>query len=913
MALALFDVRPEERRVASIAFFTLLGITAAHTLIETARDALFLAKIPVEHLPALYLAIAAAGLVTTRAGAAFEARRATERAPRKKPLLDPVGGALVGAALVTTLFWLATAANSPAVLYALYIYSGMFASWVAGRLWIRLGTIFTVVQAKRLYGLVGTGGVLGAVLGAAVARASLAAVEVRSLLLFGAGLLVLTAGAATMLPRGTGERPRKRNDDDDDEEKSAGLGAQIGDVVKHPYLVRILGLVLLTACAGTAVDFFFKREVATAITDKTQIAPFLATVSLATNIASLLAQAIGVGIAMRALGVHRALYVMPLLLGASAGAAVLGLGLGAALAMRGIDGTLRHSLHKTSVELLFVPLPDSDRARAKPIIDLVGQRGGQALASVALLGLAALFKNEIGVVVGGVVLALACAWLLLARGIRPRYLEVFRSTLRRGRAELTEELPELDMSALTTLIAALSSRKDAEVLGALDLLAAQQRGRLIPSLVLFHPSKPIVLRALDLFVRERSTDFVPVADRLLTHPDPEIRAAMLRARASVEPDPEFLRERLNDPAGEIRATALVALVANGELVGTEAKAALAELAEASVDVRRALARALASAPASNEALESIVVTLANDEDVETRVLAATAMGALGSRSFVGVLIALLSDRRAGLAAIEALGTLGEAALDPLDRALDDKTLADEVKWRIVRAIARSTSARAIPVLARRVVETKDIGVRARILRVLRAAQSSGENIPIDRADLEMIAEQDIAAIGRALALRLLHAKLLETRPTLKTMAGAELIQKLLRDKEIEGTERVFLVLALLYPQERFPRIQRGLESSNPKEKASSRELLENVVRSPLRDRVLALVDDAGDLERLRKIGKEMREEKYEDLLRAMIDQGGELGALAVYHAREAGLRESVKEAIEKLDAEGRAFAEELAT
>src|SRR5512138_2304799 len=105
MALALFDVRPEERRVATLAFLSLLGITAAHTLIETARDALFLAKIPVEHLPALYLAIAAAGLVTTRAGAALEARKTKGDAAKKKPFLDPVGSALVGAALVTTLFW----------------------------------------------------------------------------------------------------------------------------------------------------------------------------------------------------------------------------------------------------------------------------------------------------------------------------------------------------------------------------------------------------------------------------------------------------------------------------------------------------------------------------------------------------------------------------------------------------------------------------------------------------------------------------------------------------------------------------------------------------------------------------------------------------------------------------------------
>ncbi len=82
----LFDVRAEERRPATLAFLALLGITAAHTLIETARDALFLTKVPITYLPALYLAIAAAGLLTTRIGAAIEARRDST----SKSRLDPV-------------------------------------------------------------------------------------------------------------------------------------------------------------------------------------------------------------------------------------------------------------------------------------------------------------------------------------------------------------------------------------------------------------------------------------------------------------------------------------------------------------------------------------------------------------------------------------------------------------------------------------------------------------------------------------------------------------------------------------------------------------------------------------------------------------------------------------------------------
>jgi hypothetical protein len=42
----LVAVRPEERRGTVAAFLTIFGTLGAHTLLETARDALFLARLP---------------------------------------------------------------------------------------------------------------------------------------------------------------------------------------------------------------------------------------------------------------------------------------------------------------------------------------------------------------------------------------------------------------------------------------------------------------------------------------------------------------------------------------------------------------------------------------------------------------------------------------------------------------------------------------------------------------------------------------------------------------------------------------------------------------------------------------------------------------------------------------------------
>jgi AAA family ATP:ADP antiporter len=884
---ALFDVRPEERKPALLAFLALLGITAAHTLIETARDTLFLTKVPIAHLPALYLAIAAAGLVTTRAGAALEARRDPTKPPR-----DPVALSLIIGAGITGAFWLRAGSPTRELLYALYIFTGLFAAWVAGRLWIRLGTIFTVVQAKRLYGVVGTGAVLGAVIGAAAARASLAFIEVRHLLLLGAALFVATAiGPAALLPPAAVEQRKAQKE-------SPALSAQTAEVARDPYLVRILGIVLVTAAVGTAIDFVFKNEVARAYRDPHALAAFLASMSLATNIASLLVQSIGVGVVMRVLGVHRALYVMPILVGFGAGAAAIGLGFAAAIAIRGTDGAFRNSLQKTSVELLFVPLPDRARARSKPIIDLLGQRGGQAVTSVAILGLVYIVGKERSTqVIGVIVTALVAFWVVLARGIRSRYLDVFRATLQRGQIELTEQMPALDMTALEALIASLSSRKDSQVLGALDLLAAQSRGRLIPSLILFHPSKAVVLRAFELLVDAGRTDFVPVADRLLEHADPEVRTAALRARTAVAHDATFLRSLLDGQEDEILATALVALAAGGDLSREEAAVRLKELAAATVSVRRAVARALGELKPGDGTVEGAgidraLIMLAGDEDPTTRTLAASAMGHLRVPSFVPVLLKMLDEGPTGIAAIEALAEMGEIAVAAVDEAIDTAS-AEETKWRLLRVLSRSRAPDAVARLAQRLAASKDTMLRARILRALRGAQLEGTAIPIDKEKLRELAAETITAIARALAFRLAHAELLEANVPYQTKA-ATVLQKLLRDKEIEGADRLFLILGLLYPRERFTRIKRGLTSKNVKARASSLELLANVLRPPLRDRVLAVVDDVSDSERLARFGAARTETTYEELLGAMSERGGELAVLVAFHGAEIGIRDSVR-------------------
>jgi HEAT repeat protein len=657
-------------------------------------------------------------------------------------------------------------------------------------------------------------------------------------------------------------------------------------LVRDPLATRILGVAVASTLAFTVVDFLFKSSVIEAV-PPARLGAFFATLGIVLNGAALLVQVIGTGFIMRTLGVHRALWVLPVLLSGGAVFALCGGGLAAALALKGADGALRHSVTRTSTELLYVPIPEARRARVKPLIDLIGQRGGQAAASLAILALVAMGAGSRTFAIA--ILVLCAAWVAIAATLRRPYLDLFRATLREGRIDVDQErFAELDRETLEALFGALSSSKVPEVLAALDLLERYGRARLVPPLILYHPQKAVVTRALELFASVGEPHFVPIAEWLDGHGDPEIRAAALRARCGIGVDEEVLHKKIGDPSPALKATALVALVARGSLSGDEATRELRKIAvEPHEELRVALARAIRDAGSHARPLEEVLMTMLADASPGVEVEIAAAMGRLGGARFIPELVAMLAKRQPSVAAREALVEIGPEALEALEKALADPATAQEVRAAIPRAIAQFPAEDAARVLTERLANEEDGLVRFRAIRALGRLRDAHPDLPLDTTLLSELATRTLRGAIRDLAFREALA-----RGVRKKTRAYELLAQMLRDKEIHALERLFRVLDLLRLGESFERIYRGLQSRNAKARASSRELIENLVRPPLRDPLLAMVDDIPDAERLARSGSLYARPalEYDALVAALAGRGGALAMLARYHAAEVGIR-----------------------
>jgi AAA family ATP:ADP antiporter len=856
--------------------FVVLGLmVAGHGALETARDTLFLSELSPSKLPFLYLAVAAVTVLLTR-----------------NPLHPPQIGSqrrvlvtsLALAAGVTVGFWSLISRFGDVALYALYLWSALFVSLVVVRFWILVGEHFTVTEARRSYGFIAAGSLAGAIAGAALSRALVALAYPRALLILSAGLFALAGVAAALLlpshaPADPGARPVPG---------ASPSGQPLRASLHQPYFRRLGLLAVVATVVGTCVDFLFKSTVVANVPQAHLGAAFANAALLQSGLA-LLAQLLLTGWLLRAVGVTRTLLVLPAAIALGiAGFAVSG-GLLAAFALKALDASLRQSLHRTGTELLYLPVEDALRREVKPLLDVFGSRLGQALAALALLG------SEIAGASPGtlalLLLALLVAWVLLVRLVHDGYLDLFRETLRRGRVRLSAAMPSLDLNALEALLAALNSRDDTTVLSALDLLAASGRARVVPALILFHPSREVVLRAFELFRVDPRRDDLPVMERLLVHSDAEVRAAALRAVAAASPADEALAAGLHDASPFVRATALVGLAFRSSPDASHAAARLLPVAQENGDAAAALARAIRAQP--SPLFTEVLRALARHPSPEVQREAALTLQEQRDPLALPALVAMLASPRSRGVARDALVAHGAAAVTALAGALADRGQPLEVRRAACGVLARFPPEPALAqLLISRLDEAEDGLVRFRALRALGVMRARAPRMPLDAIALTRFLSSTVTQ-----ALRYRHwrqelaAEGARTQPS--PSPGRSLLAAMLLEKERFSIERTFRALALLQEGDDVWRIYLGFQDLDPKVRASSRELLESLVRPPLRGALLVLVDPGGAQGLSEQTSYYYAARSFigagllEELLEA---RSAALRALAAYHAGELGLQ-----------------------
>jgi len=153
-------VRREEFPVTISLFLLNFLIIAAFTLAKIARDSLFLQKLPAQYLPYVFI-----GLAGFSALVVFAYGKLGKSASTHRVLVW--GLVSTGVSLVLFGLWFRLAGQIAAIPF--YFWLGAYGVILISQFWILANERVNPRQAKRLFGVIGAGGILGGMLGAGAA------------------------------------------------------------------------------------------------------------------------------------------------------------------------------------------------------------------------------------------------------------------------------------------------------------------------------------------------------------------------------------------------------------------------------------------------------------------------------------------------------------------------------------------------------------------------------------------------------------------------------------------------------------------------------------------------------------------------------------------------------------------------
>ncbi|HUG54631.1 MAG TPA: Npt1/Npt2 family nucleotide transporter [Vicinamibacteria bacterium] len=826
----LLNLQREDLGRGGLLFAYLFLVIAGYVVGKAARSALFLGKYAAVNLPYMTVAIALmVGVVVA----------AYVRIARRTSLRNLLVGSLASFALTALAFWYAAQYHRTAWLYpAFYIWVGIYGVLAPAQAWTLANHTLTTREAKRLFGLVGSGAISGFIFGGFLTRHLVGRFGTESVLL---GMALLSA--ACIVPVVLIFRFRAPRRADLEVENTTGLDRRFLETLRlvgsSPYLRAIAAVICLSSIATTIASWQFDALAqAHFAMDKNAIGRFLGEFYFYAGMACLVVQLAMTSRVLRRFGIGPALFVVPaaLLLGSTA--VLVSGALWAAILLRGSDQVLRYSIDKSGVELLYLPVAPGIKLAAKSFIDTVVWRMGDGLAGVALL-VVATWAGVSAPRVSWLNLVFIGAWIAAALVARREYVETLRDSIQRHRLDAEAvTAPVLDRSAAALLAGQLQGTDPQEILYALGLLEIEGRPASHPAVrgLVDHPSAEVRRKAIAILSEDGDTTVRGRVEARLGDPDLEVRTeALLYLSRHAHLDPLARIEELGDFADvSIRAAVVACLAHAGPARNLPAAALLLdkmvgesgpEGARVRIEAARLLARLGDVFP---EPLQRLI----EDPDPEVAMEAVRAVGQLRNRRFLFVLLDKVTEPALSAAVVEALARFGDSAVGTLRDHLNDPAVAVEARREITAVLAAIGTPEAARALKEALLDA-DTPLRYRAIQALNKIYKAR---PETGRDTQMI--------EAALAAEILgHYRSYQVLGTLReSLPGDDSVVRAPRAAMEQEVERIFRLLGLLYPRYDLHSAYFGLQSSDPVVHDNALEFLDNVLPPPLRSVLVPLLD-----------------------------------------------------------------------
>lgn len=827
-----FDIREGEWRPTLLLAAQLMMGIAAVICLKATSDSLFLSKFPASRLPWVDLAVT--GLVGLVVGVYL---RLSNRLGQGR--LVSLSQVFLAANLL--LFWLLMRWELPGVPALVYIWVGVFAVLVPSQVWTLAGLVFDTRQAKRVFSLIGSGGLVGAALGGQLASIAGPRIGAESLLLVAMALVLGCAAIAFCL-----DSPclLARPGADPSKESKASLGESFRQVRESRYLTVITAAIFLSTLAGTLVKYQFKAVVKLQyLDDASGMVSFFGDFYGYVAVFSFLFHTLLSARLLRWIGPGSALLILPCSLLMGSGVLLFSATLWAAVLARGSDQAFRHSVDRASLELLYVPISAAVRTRVKGFLDMVVSRSADAMASILLLAAVGVLRFDVGQI-SWVALSVIGIWVVVAMQLRREYVQTLRNSIERKEVNPEALLRDLARSEAGSLLQGTLQSSDLKsvehAVGWLRFGAAGVEHAQIAAL-LAHESGAIRVKAMQVVATRDLPGYRDEVLRFLAlEPGVEARWQGLRYLEG-EADPGHLGviEALTKSNDRDLAAAASAFLLNRDPAKySSSEAALLAFVDSArsgdIPARQTAARLIGFLP-SSEAGTLLLEGFLRDESFPVVEAALSSVAALKPKREVTLIRGMLRDRNLRAAARKALAAYGESVLPQLHAELADASAEPAVRRQIPRVLADIGGQRAAELLLASLDETDHI-VRHQILRALSRIGKHRSSDLFQRAGVEDLIVQELRRYFTEVIL-------LRAVSDTSSRVGALFLRRALDERIRLRLDWIFRLLALIYPRREMLDAYHWIVSGRADLRSNAIEFLDRRLEPRLRLMVLSALED----------------------------------------------------------------------
>ncbi|WP_445383264.1 Npt1/Npt2 family nucleotide transporter [Robiginitalea sp. IMCC43444] len=846
----LFNIRKGEYQISLLMFSYIFIVIAVLLIIKPAVNALFLSELGPQQLPLAFLIVAGAALLVSRV---------YNRLLEIYSLKAIIKGSLVCSAVVLFLLsvlllfgWL-----EGWMLYFFYTWVAIYAVLTASQFWILANLVYSIRDAKRLFGFIGSGGILGGIFGGYLA--SLLAPFLGNALVLGfAGLLLLgifpiLAAIWKLRVEGLGLYRKSK--------REPAVREQPWKLIrKSRHLTYMAAIVATSVLAAKLVDYQFSDFAARSFNDPDELTAFFGFWFSTFNLFSLAVQLFLTHRIVGIWGVGLSLLLLPLGILFGSIFFLIVPELSAIVMIKAMDGIMKQSVNKSAFEMLALPLSAELKKKTKAFIDVVIDSLATGVAGILLIffikGMD--FKS---LYVTWLILGVVGLWIFLIYKVRGAYYKVFRENLeahttgkqeqkpvrysnesvlsgmRRVFAEGSEsqilfmlsKLLEINDKRFTEdmyrLLEHPSVRVKTEALRNLYYLDHQSMAAGIPSL-LAEKDESLNIAVMEYLLMHSGGAVDDIYSQYLDHEELSIRDAALFSLARESRENALLRNRFH-LAGRIRDR--IMNQSREPLSPTFIKTlGVSGMPEFYPEIKKVIA--------SKEPAEVTAAIEASGLSMDERLLP----GLLG----------LLPSKPYRKEVIAALLQYGPRLIPYLQNAVKKRSLPIETCRILPQVIKQFGDDLAVNSLLE-LFEDVDLSLRIEVVRALSELRRDvpGLNFQQSRIVAKIFGEcqlyhRTMQAMQTQILIYYRNRK--KSRAELKELerdARASLMDLLERRLD-SGLERIFNLLGLRFPQQDMQIAYEGLMSDQQEARSNAIDFLDNLLTGNLRRKLLPIIEEA---------------------------------------------------------------------